>query len=152
MKSYEDEGVKSLNLADLVYTLDSCRTHFAWRSFAVLIYLGDIEGGFQAQVSAPVKAHAESLRLGFVFSGQGAQWFVMGRELIRYVSYNEELEEARRYIRNLGCTWSISGNLHQIIYAERKKLITSKRNFKDPKRLPTLTNQSLVRLSAPSSK
>lgn len=111
VKSYEEDGnVKESNLANLAYTLDSHRSHFPWRAFAVLRSVEDFTD-FTAQVSAPVKIHAETPRWGFVFSGQGAQWFAMGIELTRYISYRKELEAAGTYLRSLGCGWSVFGKI-----------------------------------------
>jgi acyl transferase domain-containing protein len=117
VKTYEEEEhVRKSNLADLAYTLDSHRSHLPWRSFAVLQSPDDFIG-FKERVSTPVKVHDEVPRWGFVFSGQGAQWFAMGRDLARYLSYEEELEEAGTYLRSLGCGWSVSGKfVHKIGY------------------------------------
>ncbi|KAL8387382.1 hypothetical protein RB595_009943 [Gaeumannomyces hyphopodioides] len=39
-----------------------------------------------------------NIRLAFVFSGQGAQWWAMGRELLDYPVFQESIEAACRYI------------------------------------------------------
>ena len=117
VKSYQDDQyagilVESIKdkafLANLAYTLDSRRNHFQWRSFALLNSPSDFED-FKSRVSTPTKIGADTPRFGFVFSGQGAQWFAMGRELIRYACYEAELNAAGRYLKSLGSAWSVMG-------------------------------------------
>lgn len=54
----------------------------------------------------------DDLPLGFVFTGQGAQWHAMGRELYHrhhggYPVYKAALERADRCLRRLGAAWSL---------------------------------------------
>ncbi|KAL2758194.1 hypothetical protein ACRALDRAFT_1040239 [Sodiomyces alcalophilus JCM 7366] len=92
-------------LANLAYTLDTHRSHLGWRSFALLKSPEDLRD-LQPKTSPPVRVKSETPRLGFIFSGQGAQWFAMGRELLAYASYKAELDRAEEYLATLGCQWS----------------------------------------------
>lgn len=104
-----EQGIKIASfLDDMAYTLNNCRTHLAWRSYAVL-QPGSTPGSLRSQMSHPVQARAPENRLGFVFTGQGAQWFAMGRELLSYSSFNMDLKAAGSYLKGLGCTWSVCG-------------------------------------------
>ncbi|CAI7658413.1 unnamed protein product [Penicillium glandicola] len=76
--------VQNYNLLDLSYTLANCRTRFPSRAFAVAtnprkanIFVDDLQ---QFTFADKKKTHA----LGFVFTGQGAQWARMGAELMTY--------------------------------------------------------------------
>jgi acyl transferase domain-containing protein/NADPH:quinone reductase-like Zn-dependent oxidoreductase len=76
--------VQNYNLLDLSYTLANCRTRFQSRAFAVAtsprkadVFADDLQ---QFTFSERKKSHA----LGFVFTGQGAQWARMGAELMTY--------------------------------------------------------------------
>ncbi|KAI1411801.1 putative polyketide synthase [Hypoxylon sp. FL1857] len=112
-KQYEDyahsksprEGKGDNLLDDLAYTLDSRRSQFPWRSFAVLESPAELHR-LQSQISSPVRARTPT-RVAYVFSGQGAQWFAMGRELMSYSSFSADISYAERYLRGLGCKWSV---------------------------------------------
>ncbi|GAW26469.1 putative polyketide [Rosellinia necatrix] len=94
-------------LGDLAYTLDSHRSHLPWRSFALVqspIDLKDIESRMPAAIRAD---SAKAPRIGFVFSGQGAQWVGMSRELTHYASFKADLLRADKFLKSLGCMWSV---------------------------------------------
>lgn len=58
--------------------------------------------------------HSSDLQIGFVFTGQGAQWHAMGRELYGqhgYAVYTSALDRADRYLRRLGAHWSLVDEL-----------------------------------------
>lgn len=96
-------------LDDLAYTLDSHRSRLPWNSFALLQSSESLKS-LPAQMSTPARDAAETPpRLGFVFSGQGAQWFAMGRELLGYMSFKDEIGESGRFLADLGCPWSPIG-------------------------------------------
>jgi len=99
---------QSAFLEDLTYTLDTHRTRLPWRSFA-LIHSADDLLDLHSRISPPVRVLSKAPRLGFVFSGQGSQWYAMGRELMLYPSFSTELNESEYYLRSLGCNWSVKG-------------------------------------------
>lgn len=96
------------DLDDLAYTLDSHRSQLTWRSFALVGLSEDLET-LSTKTSAPEARSPEKPRLGFVFSGQGAQWFGMGRELLEYITFKKEVEQSGEFLRSLGCLWSPMG-------------------------------------------
>lgn len=99
-------------LDQLVYTLGQKRSKFPWCSAMPVSTPREI---LDSELSRPQNA-SRAPRIGYVFSGQGAQWHAMGRELINaYPVFREALEEADSHLRELGATWSLVGmicNLH----------------------------------------
>jgi acyl transferase domain-containing protein/NADPH:quinone reductase-like Zn-dependent oxidoreductase len=55
---------------------------------------------------------SKNVTLGFVFTGQGAQWYAMGRELIiQYPIFRESLVQAEKCLDDLGASWSLTEEL-----------------------------------------
>ncbi|CAL3970576.1 unnamed protein product, partial [Diplocarpon coronariae] len=47
-------------------------------------------------------------RIGFIFTGQGAQWYAMGRELFdAYPIFAATMERIDRYLTKLGANFSL---------------------------------------------
>lgn len=94
-------------LADLSHTLTSKRTHLPWRT---TVKAGSLEQLKQVllTVPTPVRIGNDKGRLALVFTGQGAQWAGMGRELIaRYPVFSKSLEDTDAYYKRLGGTWTV---------------------------------------------
>jgi acyl transferase domain-containing protein/NADPH:quinone reductase-like Zn-dependent oxidoreductase len=99
-------------LDDLSYTLDHHRTCFPWRFAVVADSITALADKLQ-QAPSPVRAIPDP-KLGFVFTGQGAQWYAMGRELLpAYPIFSTSIFAADSYLRGLGCPWSLVGELLQ---------------------------------------
>lgn len=111
-KSYENFSpsaqTKKYFLDNLAFTLDSRRSRLPWTSFAVIRSLPELQT-LKPKLSLPVQRSAHSPRIGYVFTGQGAQWFAMGRELMCYALFETELGRANDYLKTLGCSWSVTG-------------------------------------------
>lgn len=94
-------------LESLAYTLNSRRSLLPWKSYltaesmADLIQLGAKISHGQRSVSKP--------RVGFVFTGQGAQWAGMGRQLGSFDVFEQRLRDAEEFLIGLGCRWHLRG-------------------------------------------
>ncbi|PTB74995.1 polyketide synthase [Trichoderma longibrachiatum ATCC 18648] len=99
-------------LQDLAYTLAAKRTAFQWRSFCLASSVADLAETLAADASLakPVRTRAAP-SIGFVFTGQGAQWYAMGRELLAFSTFKESLESASRYMQELGSSCSLYDEL-----------------------------------------
>ena len=92
-------------LNDLAHTLNTRRSLLPWKSFAVVQSLDDLRG-IGTSISAPQKSVIKPT-LGFVFTGQGAQWAGMGRELMTFPVYERSIREAEKYFAELGSSWHL---------------------------------------------
>ncbi|MCJ1384592.1 hypothetical protein MMC17_007710 [Xylographa soralifera] len=90
-------------LGNLAYTLNVRRTSLPWKSFVVAGSVAQLQN---MSLSKPVQS-AKKPKLGFVFTGQGAQWSAMGRELLVYPAFAKCLSNAQEYFRKLGSSWDL---------------------------------------------
>lgn len=95
---------------DLAYTLCTRRTKLPWKAFLVSSSPERLSSQFQESFSKP-KRSSQPPNITFAFSGQGAQWYKMGRELLQYKVFESSLETADRHLQSLGCEWSLMTEL-----------------------------------------
>lgn len=69
------------SFADLAYTLNVRRSKLPWRSTIVARNSKDLARALGDAKPRPVKS-SRDVAVGFIFTGQGAQWHAMGRELL----------------------------------------------------------------------
>ncbi|KAJ5533456.1 lovastatin nonaketide synthase [Penicillium frequentans] len=108
LTAYLQEKPETL-VSDLAYSLINRRTLHEKRSFVIGTSAGDVASKLE-NVPPWTRAKKEPLRLGFVFTGQGAQWHSMGRELIaKALIFRQTLERADRVLSGLpdGPNWLI---------------------------------------------
>lgn len=116
--SLADEGAF---LRDLAYTLAIHRSRLQWRSFSVLRTTAELDG-LQSRISTSSRVFPGPARIGFIFTGQGAQWFAMGRGLLCYDYFRASLERAAEYLHGLGCRWSVMGETLET--SKRARMLT----------------------------
>lgn len=101
-------------LADLAYTLSTHRSHLQWKTYAVASTIPELRHALDGTVEDPPPCLLSSRRptLGFVFTGQGAQWPGMGHQLMAHPVFKASIDAADTYLRtSLGCTWSAAAEL-----------------------------------------
>ena len=94
---------------NLAFTLNTRHNSLAWKSFVVVKSFDELSSLDQA-ISKPIHAAVKRPRIGFAFTGQGAQWYGMGRELLIYPAFKTSLLRSQRTLRDLACDWSLLGN------------------------------------------
>jgi len=95
-------------LLDLAFTLNSRRSALPWKSYLVASSISEL-AEMEQIVSKPLQASGQKPNLGFVFTGQGAQWYAMGRELMVYPVFKASLLKAQNHLQKLGCSWLLTG-------------------------------------------
>ncbi len=109
LPSDESEKSKRALLRKLSITLATRRSMLPWRMFAVVNSLEDVVTQLTESAAKPLRvtSNADTApKLGFVFTGQGAQWFAMGRELCAYPVFYNSLQAASNYLLSIGASWS----------------------------------------------
>ncbi|KAE8353277.1 hypothetical protein BDV28DRAFT_110952 [Aspergillus coremiiformis] len=102
------EHMDTKYLSRLAYTLSDRRSLLLWRAFVFCNEEHDLLKGMK--LSRPVKA-LMAPRLAFCFTGQGAQWFAMGRELSIFDIYSQSIAQSSAVLKGLMCPWSLEGEL-----------------------------------------
>ena len=105
------ENHPSRFLDDLAFTLGKHRSVLPWKAVFTASSRSQLA---EALTSDNFRfANAPKARtLGFVFTGQGAQWYAMGRELIdHYPVFRGSLDSAERHLKAFGAPWSLFGKL-----------------------------------------
>ncbi|TGJ82080.1 hypothetical protein E0Z10_g6692 [Xylaria hypoxylon] len=100
----EDDFLKSL-----ASTLGNRRSVFQWRTALVATSASDLASA----LSQPIKSNRtnQTPEIVYVFTGQGAQWHGMGRELFQYDVFAQTVADADKYLTSLGSDWSALGEL-----------------------------------------
>ncbi|KAK5991368.1 Highly reducing polyketide synthase ZEA2 [Cladobotryum mycophilum] len=95
-------------LDDLAFTLNERRSQLQWKTFVIASSVEELASALNSdETTTPVHMSSQVPRLGFVFTGQGAQWAQMGIDLMRYQTFRDSLEAADRYLKDtLRCEWS----------------------------------------------
>ncbi|KAK6525281.1 hypothetical protein TWF694_005427 [Orbilia ellipsospora] len=97
------------SIADIAYTLSERRSKLPWRAVVLANSVEQLQQKLENSVLKPKQVTlAKPPRLGFIFTGQGAQWHAMGRELIAaYPVFRNALERADKQIKLLGSPWNV---------------------------------------------
>lgn len=106
-RTTDDTCHRKALLHDLAYTLGARRTLLPWRSSIVAADLQQLSSLLESV--RPVKA-SSTPRLAFVFTGQGAQWAGMGRELMPLQPFRDSVLKSESILAGLGASargWSL---------------------------------------------
>ncbi|KAK8122160.1 polyketide synthase [Apiospora sp. TS-2023a] len=98
------EGKDSVTfMEDLAYTLGCRRTKMQWRVSVVAQTTEELVTNLQHITKSDFVRLQEnkSPRIAFVFGGQGAQWFAMGRELMAFDIFLQSLVSASQFMGHL---------------------------------------------------
>ncbi|KAK7962516.1 polyketide synthase [Apiospora aurea] len=90
-------------MEDLAYTLGCRRTKMQWRASVVAQTAEELATNLQQITKSDFVRLQENKtpRVAFVFGGQGAQWFAMGRELMAFDVFLQSLASASQFMSRL---------------------------------------------------
>lgn len=97
-------------LGDLAYTLAGRRSHFEFRSFAVAESVSDLQTQIEKGLPKSKRASKHDNPI-FVFTGQGAQWPAMGRELLNNCIFRTSIHKSQVLLEHYGCPWDLIDEL-----------------------------------------
>ncbi|KAG9238586.1 hypothetical protein BJ875DRAFT_415989 [Amylocarpus encephaloides] len=100
---------ESTYMRDLAYTLAIRRSSLAWKSFSIAkshLSLHDLK----SMISKPVRTRSNH-GLGFVFTGQGAQFAKMGCDLLSFEQFRQSLKLVEAHLLSFGCQWILLDEL-----------------------------------------
>ncbi|KAI1754791.1 beta-ketoacyl synthase domain-containing protein [Xylaria castorea] len=88
--------------ADISHTLLTRRSLLPWRHTIVAANSHDLSDklhSVRATKTIPV------CQLAFIFTGQGAQWTGMGKELIQFPTFERSISKSEKLLLEMGCDW-----------------------------------------------
>lgn len=114
----KDEKSKGF-LDDLAFTLCERRSTQPWRASFPADSISNLIDCLSTE-NIKFSNASKKISLGFVFTGQGAQWHAMGRELISaYPVFRESLIRADGCLKELGASWSLMDELARDVDASQ---------------------------------
>ncbi|KAF2096874.1 reducing polyketide synthase [Rhizodiscina lignyota] len=93
-------------LANLAHTLAVARSGLSWRATYIAESAAELRHQLSTEPGANATRAANSQpRIGFVFTGQGAQWPRMGLELLERPVFKNSVARSAAILKDLGCNW-----------------------------------------------
>ena len=95
-------------ISDMAYTLTSRRSYMPWRHTFVASKEEEILVALLPESLRVSRTTTRVNRFTFVFTGQGAQWPAMGKELISScLQFKESLQHSSAILSKLGASWNL---------------------------------------------
>ncbi|EHK96621.1 putative Mycocerosic acid synthase [Glarea lozoyensis 74030] len=93
-------------LANLAHTLAVARSGLSWKTSIVAENTADLREQLSTMVGDDAtRSPTKAPRIGFVFTGQGAQWARMGVELLERHVFAESVAKSTQFLREMGANW-----------------------------------------------
>lgn len=99
-------------LEDFAHTLAGRRTRMKWRASVVASTKDELVSSLKQL--RPTKLPQVKSRLVWLFTGQGAQWHAMGRELLlTHNRFTKSMMKCNQILRSMGVTWDLLEELQK---------------------------------------
>ena len=97
-------------MRNLAFTLGQRRSLLPWKIALPALTAEDLIRELESREHVPTRT-TKVPKLGFVFTGQGANWQGMGRELFeKHAVFSSAIAAADRHLVTLGASWSLIGS------------------------------------------
>lgn len=125
ISTHSDHLTPSL-LKDLSHTLSTRRSTFRWRSVIPASSWSELTSLLSSPNPLPTKTRSfPNTNLTFIFTGQGAQYFSMGRELLTISPspiFLSSLVKSSNILKTLNCSWDLLSELTSPNSAEESNI------------------------------
>ena len=112
LMTYLEERIGYANgrfMDDLAYTLNERRTNFMWKTVVSAQSAGELIRKLGSEINFSKTSNRPTI--GYIFTGQGAQWCGMGRELLEmYPIFRNTMEEIGAKLTSIGAPFDLTGN------------------------------------------
>lgn len=92
---------------DLEYTLSCRRSIMPYRFSFVAEDNLELFSATANDIDHQIRRIPPSIRIAFLFTGQGAQWYVMGRELMSNSTFRESFTASSKILQDFGASWDL---------------------------------------------
>ena len=96
-------------LANLAHTLAAARSGFSWKATHFADSATELREQLQTELTVGENVgrvlNRQPPRIGWVFTGQGAQWARMGMEMMEREIYRDSVAKSTAFLREMGCDW-----------------------------------------------
>lgn len=98
---------QTFSIQDLAYTLAMRRSLLPWRHSLVAATQEELVSSLGLE-KPRISRTSPNIQVAFVFTGQGAQWAQMGRDLLLgRTRFRESILKSDKTLKDIGCEWSL---------------------------------------------
>lgn len=95
-------------LDDVAFTLSEGRSRFMWKTTVTGSSVQDLAQSLSGETKPRISLKRPTI--AFIFTGQGAQWAGMGKELLgTYPTFYHSISRIDRYLAEVGATFNVYG-------------------------------------------
>lgn len=107
LRSWEGRAHEEF-MNELAFTLNEHRSRFMWKTAVVGRSIAELTNQLSSNIK--IRSSIRKPTLGFVFTGQGAQWAGMGKELLHgYPVFRESIAKIDHFLSTIRAPFSVYG-------------------------------------------